>query len=66
MTKALSTSRDTRGPDFSRWHGWFLAGDPRGSDNAYIALVIPLIVMSKPYTSVAQVHDPTGSSCRRA
>jgi SSS family solute:Na+ symporter len=26
--------------------GWFLAGDPYGIDNAYVALVIPLIVMS--------------------
>ena len=26
--------------------GWFLAGDPFGIDNAYVALVIPLIVMS--------------------
>ena len=26
--------------------GWFLAGDPYGIDNAYIALVIPLMVMS--------------------
>ena len=25
--------------------GWFLAGDPYGIDNAYVALVIPLIVM---------------------
>ncbi|AIQ91396.1 Sodium/solute symporter [Methylobacterium oryzae CBMB20] len=25
--------------------GWFLAGDPRGIDNAYVALVIPLAVM---------------------
>ena len=26
--------------------GWFLAGDPGGIDNAYVALVIPLAVMS--------------------
>ncbi|BAI74635.1 solute:Na+ symporter (plasmid) [Azospirillum sp. B510] len=26
--------------------GWYLAGDPYGIDNAYVALVIPLIVMS--------------------
>jgi SSS family solute:Na+ symporter len=26
--------------------GWFLAGDPYGIDNAYVALVIPLVVMS--------------------
>ncbi|ACA15816.1 Na+/solute symporter [Methylobacterium sp. 4-46] len=25
--------------------GWFLAGDPFGIDNAYVALVIPLVVM---------------------
>jgi SSS family solute:Na+ symporter len=25
--------------------GWFLAGDPGGIDNAYVALVIPLVVM---------------------
>lgn len=25
--------------------GWFLAGDPYGIDNAYVALVIPLVVM---------------------
>jgi hypothetical protein len=31
---------------FRGGNGWFLAGDPHGSDNAYIALVIPLIVMS--------------------
>ena len=26
--------------------GWFLAGDPFGIDNAYVALVIPLVVMA--------------------
>jgi len=26
--------------------GWFLAGDPYGIDNAYVALLIPLVVMS--------------------
>jgi SSS family solute:Na+ symporter len=26
--------------------GWFLAGDPLGIDNAYVAFVIPLVVMS--------------------
>jgi solute:Na+ symporter, SSS family len=26
--------------------GWFLAGDPYGIDNAYVAFVIPLVVMS--------------------
>ncbi|MGU3539885.1 sodium:solute symporter family protein [Methylobacterium sp. A54F] len=26
--------------------GWFLAGDPMGIDNAYVALVIPLLVMT--------------------
>ncbi|TWA83102.1 SSS family solute:Na+ symporter [Azospirillum brasilense] len=26
--------------------GWYMAGDPYGIDNAYVALVIPLIVMS--------------------
>jgi SSS family solute:Na+ symporter len=26
--------------------GWFLAGDPFGIDNAYIALVIPLVIMT--------------------
>ena len=26
--------------------GWFLAGDPLGIDNAYVALVIPLVIMA--------------------
>ena len=26
--------------------GWFLAGDPYGIDNAYVAFIIPLVVMS--------------------
>jgi SSS family solute:Na+ symporter len=26
--------------------GWFLAGDPFGVDNAYIAVVTPLVVMT--------------------
>ena len=26
--------------------GWFLAGDPFGIDNAYIAVLIPLVVMA--------------------
>jgi len=49
--------------------GWYLAGDPFGIDNAYIALAIPVVVMSishairptaQPATTIREAQDTAG------
>ncbi|WP_305546832.1 hypothetical protein [Methylobacterium sp. NEAU K] len=42
---------------------WFLAGDPRGIDNAYVALVIPIVVMAfaQVWKSAAPRSEPATS-----